>query len=93
MINYPLGEGEKSNDGSTVSASAIMAALATTDVIITTTGTGADEGNINVNSSITYGGTHGLYLKAYNDININADITVNNTAKPASSIWMVWFRK
>jgi len=80
LINYPLGEGEKSNNGSTVSASAIMAALATTDVIISTTGDGADEGNIYVNSSITYGGTHGLYLKAYNDININADITVNDTA-------------
>lgn len=81
LIDYPDGEGEKSNNGSTVSASAIMAALATTDVIITTTGDGTDEGNIYVNSSITYGGTHGLYLKAYNDININADITVNDTAR------------
>jgi len=89
-INVTIGEsgnslidddGGLANNGSTVSASAIMAALATTDVFISTYGTGTEEGNIYVNSAITYGGTHGLSLQAYNDININADITVNESAR------------
>ncbi|WP_174560942.1 YDG domain-containing protein, partial [Acinetobacter bouvetii] len=69
-------------------ATAIQTALSSGDVTVTTAdggsntnwsggnnGTGADKGDIHVNSAITWSSNQALTLHADNDININADIT------------------
>ncbi|MBR0744406.1 filamentous hemagglutinin N-terminal domain-containing protein [Bradyrhizobium japonicum] len=60
-------------------ASALQTALASGDVTVTTSGSGADAGNVTVNSAVTWG-SHILTLRADNNIVINAPLTSTGTA-------------
>ena len=62
-------------------ATALETALATGDVEVSTynDGNGGDEGNINVNASVTWG-SHALTLRADNNIVINATLTSTGTS-------------
>ncbi|MCJ9702250.1 filamentous hemagglutinin N-terminal domain-containing protein [Bradyrhizobium sp. SHOUNA76] len=59
-------------------ASALQTALASGDVTVTTSGSGTDEGNVTVNSAVTWG-SHILTLRADNNIVINAPLTSTGT--------------
>ncbi|MGX0966921.1 filamentous hemagglutinin family protein [Bradyrhizobium japonicum] len=59
-------------------ASALQTALASGDVTVTTSGSGADAGNVTVNSAVTWG-SHILTLRADNNIVINAPLTSTGT--------------
>ena len=69
-------------------AAAISSNLATTDVTLQTTATGASGpgnqssgmGDINVDSAISWDSSHNLTLDAYHGINIDAPITVSGAA-------------
>ncbi|WP_445218899.1 filamentous hemagglutinin N-terminal domain-containing protein [Bradyrhizobium sp. Pa8] len=59
-------------------AAALQTALASGDVTVTTSGSGTDEGNVTVNSAVTWG-SHILTLRADNNIVINAPLTSTGT--------------
>jgi hypothetical protein len=77
--------------GGDITGSTISSLLAGNDVVIHTDitgntpghyyGTTVGTGNINVNEAISWSSTSGLSLRAYGDININANITSNSTGK------------
>ncbi|MCS3891632.1 filamentous hemagglutinin family protein [Bradyrhizobium japonicum USDA 38] len=59
-------------------AGVLQTALASGDVTVTTSGSGADAGNVTVNSAVTWG-SHILTLRADNNIVINAPLTSTGT--------------
>ncbi|UPT95953.1 filamentous hemagglutinin N-terminal domain-containing protein [Bradyrhizobium barranii subsp. apii] len=59
-------------------AGVLQTALASGDVTVTTSGSGTDEGNVTVNSAVTWG-SHILTLRADNNIVINAPLTSTGT--------------
>ncbi len=67
-------------DGSYIKNTTLQAALNATDVLIATSATGSEAGNINVNAPVTWS-TNRLTLQAHGDININAVMTANSNGK------------
>ncbi|MES2054940.1 MAG: GLUG motif-containing protein [Pseudomonadota bacterium] len=75
---------------SQIGATSITNALAAgTNVTITTGSTGAQAGNITVNSAISWSGNAGLTLNAANNIIVNAAITATGTANAAKTVTLI----
>ena len=60
---------------SAISASALVSQLNLSDVVIATSSTGSNAGDIRVNSNIAWTGNNSLTLSAHHDIQIDATIT------------------
>ncbi|GAB3462920.1 two-partner secretion domain-containing protein [Azotobacter salinestris] len=72
--NFTIGAGS-SLTGSNIDAATLSTNLATTNVEVATGNSGAEPGDINVNAAVGWDAGTTLTLSAYNDININADIS------------------
>ncbi len=84
-IAWAAGVATPTANTATLSVADILAQLALTDVTVDATGgPGTGTGNINVNSSITVNGatynTRTLFLKAYNNVDVNQPITFSETS-------------
>ncbi|TBW37696.1 filamentous hemagglutinin N-terminal domain-containing protein [Azotobacter chroococcum] len=72
--NFTIGAGS-SPTGSNIGADTLSTSLASTNVEVATSDSGAEPGDINVNAAVSWDAGTTLTLTAHNDININADIT------------------
>ena len=88
--NFTISSGGAAQTTSGIGASALEAALGTNGIVniaTSATANGSDLGDINVNANVLWSANQ-LVLTAHHDININAVMTVNNTAsldlEPAS---------
>ena len=71
-----------SGDDSVINAGELETALATSDVVVTTSGGGSQDGDITVASALTWSSAHTLTLNADKDIDINANavLTLSGSA-------------
>ena len=69
-----------SGSGSILTVAALQAALASSNVTVTTGSSGSDPGNITVANAITWSSAYGLTLSAANGIILNAGITNSSSS-------------
>jgi len=71
-----------SGDDSVINAGELETALATSDVVVTTSGGGSQDGDITIASALTWSSAHTLTLNANKDIDINANavLTLSGSA-------------
>ena len=77
--DFTISSGNASKTTSGIGADTLMASLALSNVVLQTAAAGSDNGDINVNSDITWAANTKLTLTAAGTINVNANINVNGT--------------
>jgi len=85
--DFSINSGNASASSSGIGATTLASSLATSNVILLTSTTGNQKGDINVNADVTWGSANSLTLNAQNDININANITATNNSGKLNLIY------
>ncbi len=79
--DFTISSGSGAQTTSGIGAATLSSNLANTSVTLTTdSSTGADIGDINVNAAVSWSANTTLTLNAYNNINVNAAITVTGAS-------------
>lgn len=77
--DFAIDAGSGAQTLSGMGANTLQNALAVANVVIQTTNSGTQAGNININAPVTWS-TNKLTLEAYGDINVNAVLTATGTS-------------
>ncbi|WP_151780796.1 MBG domain-containing protein [Acinetobacter bereziniae] len=85
--DFSINSGNASASSSGIGATTLASSLATSNVILLTSTTGNQKGDINVNADVTWGSATSLTLNAQNNININANITATNNSGKLNLIY------
>jgi fibronectin-binding autotransporter adhesin len=78
-IDFTISAGSASQTVSGIGATTLQTALASTPVTIQTDGTTLGNGDIFVNSGVSWSSANSLTLQAHRDINVNASLTASGT--------------
>ncbi|WP_338924959.1 YDG domain-containing protein (plasmid) [Pseudomonas silesiensis] len=75
--DFTISDGSGPQTSSGIGVGTLVASLASTNVELQTIASGAEQGNINVNSDVTWSADTKLTLTAHGGINVNSNINAN----------------